>query len=275
MHHATFVLSTGRCGTQWLAATLAEAYPGRITVAHEPLHARYQPRQALRGAGDASPQAQPPEVVLRHADAIEAGLLTRPYIECGHPCWSTLPWLADRFRGRVRIVHLLRHPVPTSYSWLTHQAYQPPLLPHLAEKVLLSPFDEGVRFGEYRERWPQLTPFEKCLYYWAEVNAFALDLQSRLDLPWLRLRFEDLFQAEGADQLLTFLGLPPSDHMFGRRQDRVDAYRWHVPALAGGEALSEHPRVIELAAQFGYALDAIDEAALARRYLIPGDPQLG
>ncbi len=275
MHHATFVLSTGRCGTQWLAATLAEAYPDRITVAHEPLHARYHSREALRGAGDARPQAQPPEVVLRHADAIEAGLLTRPYIECGHPCWSTIPWLAERFHGRVRIVHLLRHPVPTSYSWLTHQAYQPPLLPHLAEKVLLSPFDEGVRFGEYRELWPKLTPLEKCLYYWAEVNAFALDLQSRLDLPWLRLRFENLFQAQGLGQLLGFLDLPPSDRMLGRRKDRVDAYQWQVAAPAAGQTLHEHPRVIELAAQFGYALDAVNEAALARRYLIPGDPQLG
>ena len=36
---ATFFLSTGRCGTQWLAASLAEHYGDMATVDHEPMSA--------------------------------------------------------------------------------------------------------------------------------------------------------------------------------------------------------------------------------------------
>lgn len=66
MRHATFVLSTGRCGTQWLAQALGAAMGNRIRVEHEPLHNDYAPRRML-GAGD--PAALPPraaECVLRH-----------------------------------------------------------------------------------------------------------------------------------------------------------------------------------------------------------------
>jgi len=269
MNHATFVLSTGRCGTQWLAAVLADAFPDRLDVEHEPLHARYLPRQALGLLRAGSASTSPPDVVLQHADAIETHLASRPYIECGHPCWSSLPWLAQRFSGRIRIVHLVRHPVPTSCSWLTHTAYQPPLLPHLAEKVLLSPFDEGVCFPEYRERWPRMLPFEKCLYYWAEVNALALQLQSRTAVPWLRLRFEDMFEGEGLTQLLTFLDLPSSECLHARRGERIDAHHAYLAAPEQIDVLAQHPRVVELAQRFGYPLATADEAALARRYLVP------
>jgi hypothetical protein len=34
-----------------------------------------------------------------------------------------------------------------------------------------------VLFPGYRELWRTLAPYEKALYYWAEVNAFGLRLQ--------------------------------------------------------------------------------------------------
>lgn len=264
MNFATFVLSTGRCGTQWLATALAEAYADQLAVEHEPLHSRYQPRKALESAAAA---AQLPAEVLRHMEAIEAQLQTRAYIECGHPSWSTLPDLIERFRGRVRIIHLVRHPVPTSCSWLTHQAYQPPLLPHLPEKILLSPFDAGIRFAEYRARWPTLTPFEKCLYYWTEVNAFGLDLQSRLELPWLQLRYEDLFHGEGLGRLLEFLQLPPRESILQRRAEVIDQHHSYLATAEPWRVIHDHPRAVAIAQQLGYRVDAIDDAALARRYL--------
>jgi hypothetical protein len=271
---ACFVLSTGRCGTQWLASALAESYPDRLAVAHEPLHARYRPREALRLAGgnDVSPAL--PTEVDRHMEAIEAGLATRSYLECGHPSWSTIPSLAQRFRGRVRIIHLVRHPLPTSYSWLTHQAYQPPLLPHLAEKTLLSPFDEGVRFVEYRDRWARLTPFEKCLYYWTEVNAFGLALESRLQVPWLRLRYEDLFHGDGLERLLAFLDLQPCAAVSHRRAEVIDEHHSYLAAGEDWRSIHAHPRALEIADQLGYSVedDAVDADALDRRYVYTPAP---
>jgi hypothetical protein len=269
MNDACFVLSTGRCGTQWLASALAESYPDRLAVAHEPLHARYRPREALRHAGGDGVSSALPAEVNRHMEAIEAELASRRYLECGHPCWSTIPSLAARFRGRVRILHLVRHPLPTSFSWLTHQAYQPPLLPHLAEKTLLSPFDEGVRFVEYRDRWARLTPFEKCLYYWTEVNAFGLALESRLQVPWLRLRYEDLFHGDGLARLLAFLDLQPRAAIAHRRAEVIDAHHSYLASGEDWRSIRAHPRALEIADQLGYSVedDAVDADALDRRYV--------
>src|SRR4051812_18486432 len=47
MFTATFFLPTGRCGTQWLSATLAREYGREIRVEHEPLQYEYEPRRML------------------------------------------------------------------------------------------------------------------------------------------------------------------------------------------------------------------------------------
>jgi hypothetical protein len=273
MNFAAFILSTGRCGTQWLATALAEAYPDRLAVAHEPLHAGYQARKVLQHTAVANDAPQLPQQVVHHLEAIENRLETLPYIECGHPSWSTIPCLAERFRGRVKIIHLVRHPVPTSWSWLTLQAFVPPLLPHIKPRTLLTPFDEGSQFAEYRSRWDTLAPFEKCLYYWTEVNAFALALQSRLDAPWLRLRHEDLFDGDGLGRLLEFLQLPPRETILRRRCEVIDDNRSILPTREDWRVIRDHPRAVAIAQQLGYAVDAVDELALERRYLcIPAAP---
>lgn len=253
MHSATFVLSTGRCGTQWLAEKLAANFGDLLNVTHEPLHNEYRPRLML---GLRTPLRLDPDsrdTVLRHVEEIEQGLETRPYLECGHPCWSTLPYLIDRLGERLRIIHLVRHPVPTARSWLTQSAYVPPLLPHLQEKVLLSAFDDGVAFPEYRERWASLHPFEKCLFYWAEVNAFGLRLERESSTPWLRLRFEDLFGDSGTAGLLAFLGLPKLPALLEHRLDVVDQYRFLPPmGVPNLDLRVSHPAIAGLGARLGY-----------------------
>jgi hypothetical protein len=110
MTRATFVLSTGRCGTQWLSHVLAQLAGDAAVVTHEPLENDYAPRRML-GAGDpARLDEQTAEVILDHVSFIETTLESRSYVECGHPVWSSLPYLIRRFPGRVSIVHLVRHP---------------------------------------------------------------------------------------------------------------------------------------------------------------------
>ena len=180
-----------------------------------------------------------------------------------------MPFFADRFRGRVRIIHLTRHPVPSCYSWLTHGAFQTPLLPHIQPKILLTPFDEGIRFREYQATWDGLSPFEKCLFYWSEVHAFAIDLRSRLDTPWLTLRYEDLFYGDGLARLLEFLDLPRRPSILGQRSEVVDAFRYLSPVWDDWRIIKEHPRAMAIAQELGYDLEEIDEVALRSRYLPP------
>ena len=174
--------------------------------------------------------------------------------------------IAARFPGRFRIIHLTRHPVPCSYSWLTHGAFQTPLFPHMPPKILHAPSDEGVLFPEYSQHWETLSPYEKCVYYWCEVNGFALRLESELGVPWLRLRSEDLFKGDGLAAMLAFLDLPA----FGKNpatDEIVDRFRHLSGVWTEWQAILNHPRALEIAGKLGYGFDGIDESALMRRYL--------
>jgi len=260
---ACFVLSTGRCGTQSLAGMLGAAAGDAALVQHEPIE--YPQRLAL-GWPRREPVALPAEL-LEHLQSIEETLTGRNYIECGHPCWSTIPQLLRVFAGRVRIVHLVRNPVPVAHSWITHRAFRPPVVPQIPERVLLTPFDGGVRFPQYREGWSALPPHEKVLYYWLEVNALALELQSTVDVPWLTIRFEDFIRGEANDSLAQFLELESIDDV----PRLVDRHR-HGTELTWDEArITQHPHVMKLAEHFGYDAGSFDALALRRRYFVLSD----
>lgn len=266
MNHATFIISTGRCGTQWLAEVLRRAAGNDTVVTHEPLGADYAAREMLaaRSPENLDPALAAP--LFEHVAGIEETLASSHYIECGHPLWSSLPWLLERFAGRVRVVHLVRHPVPTAYSWLTLRAYCPPLAPHLSERVPLSPFDEGATFTTFRKRWPALTPYEKALYYWTELNAFALRLQEVAGVSWLTLRIEDLFRGQGIAGLFEFVGASAASASDPRDVKPIDEFHYFTDCYEP-ELIERHPEVLTLARTLGYDPFDFDRAALLRRYV--------
>ena len=268
MPHATFVLSTGRCGTQWLTEALRAALGERARVEHEPLHNDYAPRRMLGISDPAAIGGRPARRMLEHVTSIEKGLETRDYIETGHPCWGALPWLLQRFAGRVRVIHLVRHPVPTACSWLSHRAFVPPRLPMLPAKELIAPTDAGVAFTEYPEAWPTLSPYEKCLYYWAEVNALGLHLEADAHVPWLRLSYEKLFDPAAAalDQVLAFLEIPCGGPITVDRSEKVDRHHFAIESWPDLLAIQRHPRIVHLAQQLGYDVTSFDIAKLRVRF---------
>ena len=262
---AIFILSTGRCGTQWIASELGRAFP-ELHVAHEPLRNEYFPRRMLSAK---TPLALDPafaEGIQEHTAAIERTINSKRYLECGHPCWSTIPYFAQRFPGKVGVVHLVRHPVATAFSWLTHMAYQPPLEPYIPEKVLLSPFDAGVRFPQYQELWPAMSPFEKALYYWMEVNTFGLEQREALSVPWCTITYEDLFQGPGLEELLSFLRLPAKESLTASIDKSVDNYRFLTAQAPDLHLVARHPEVLATAARFGYEARSFEAAPMTRRY---------
>jgi len=270
MRAATFVLSTGRCGTQWLAETIADAAGDRARVEHEPLHNDYAPRRMLGANDPAALEPRQARKVIAHAEAIERELAARDYLETGHPCWSSVPWLARRLAGRVRVVHLVRHPVPTACSWLSHGLFVPPMLPHLPAKEFIAPSDAGVSFPEYREAWPALSPFEKCLVYWAEVNAFGLRLERAGELPWLRVRYEDLFdpRRDALARVVKFLGLPDEAVARIDRGAQVDQHRFALGQWPEPERIARHPRIVAVAEELGYRAGEFAADQLAARFLL-------
>ncbi len=271
MNAATFVLSTGRCGTQWLAKNLIDHYADLLAVTHEPYKHDYLPRRLL---GIDDPARWPTIALLdRHVAAIEQDLESKPYIECGWPCYGPLPYFARRLSGRVRVVHLVRHPVPTAASLLTHLLYHP-RRGRLTGQALPMPCDAGVAMPEYHVRWAALSRFEKCLYFWAEINLLGLRLERQLGVPWLRLRSEDLFDGDGLDRLLAFIGLPRREPIYAARPRPYDGHAQgtRVEFEAGLDALGDHPRIVALARTLGYDAFDFDRARLNARYVIPDAP---
>src|SRR5436853_619822 len=111
-----FFLSSGRCGTQWLAHGLRTLYSD-IDVEHEPIGPLYKPRLYFRRYDDPEATLAVPEVA-RHVERIERSL--RSYVETGWPSFPVLPLLARRLGSRLRVVPLTRHPVPGALSPLSH-----------------------------------------------------------------------------------------------------------------------------------------------------------
>ena len=262
---ATFFLSSGRCGTQWLAKHLWDIYGDRAFVTHEPLRSNYLPRQLL-GLNDLQASENASQI-LTHVARIERQLEKTDYVECGWPCYGAISHFAERFYGRVRIVHLPRHPIWSASSMVTHAYYRvPPRRDRLTERALLTPFDAGVRFPEYRQRWPELNEFEKCLYFWAEVHALGLELQSTLEVPWLRLKSEELFTEAGLARLLAFLELPERETMQAALGRRIDHFSFKTDTAWDVASIERHPRVVEVAEALGYDSIAADEKSIRARY---------
>lgn len=268
---ATFFLSTGRCGTQWLGTALAECYGDVAAVTHEPIKRGYYPRKLL---GRRKPAGLSTENLIEgHLARVEAGLASRQYIECGWPCYGALRYLSERFAGRMRIVHLVRHPVPTAASLVTHLYYhEPDREDHLNELAVLTPDDADVSYPDYRQRWARMDRFEKCLYFWAEINALGLKLESELGVPWLRVRSEDVFRGDGLDRVVEFLELPRREAIFAARAKRVDDYMMGTNVPIRAEAIADHPVIADLARGFGYEPLEFNKNWLAARYAFSPPP---
>ena len=166
----------------------------------------------------------------------------------------------------MKVIHLTRHPVPTAYSWTTHSAYCPPFAPHLPEKILLSPFDAGVRFPEYQNSWSGLSPLEKSLYYWTEVNAAALAWEQSLGVPWLRISYEGMFGGNDVEAVHAFLGLEKPQTV--AKGKHVDQFHYLAPGMADWQVIANHPHTLDTARQLGYDPFSVDTSALVRRYLM-------
>lgn len=205
---AYFVLSTGRCGTQWLTELLRQQLP-QARVEHEPLHFQYRPD--INSA--TLPLQFNAELILQHLQRIQQQLTTgQPYIETGFPCWRHLPWFRRQLSGPVKILHLHREPLSTVRSLLKLHAFVPPLFDYLPLKNFYLPDACQDQFKMVQALWPTLQPAEKSLCYWLELQAYALQLQQ--DWPandWLSLSFSELVSRSGLTKIQQFFAIPATD----------------------------------------------------------------
>lgn len=266
-----YIISTGRCGTQWLARALGEIYADHAIVTHEPLGPAYQPKETLR-----SPErlnrlaARPP--LAGHLAYIDGTLELKPYIECGWPAFAAVPLFIDRYGPRLRLIHLLRHPVHTALSYQTVNHYQlmsgDPWLP-----CELDPFDEGILHRQYRAEWDKLSAYEKSLFQWLEIHSWAESIKTAYpQVPLKTVCMEDLFSTHGGavlDEIIDMAGLPhrPALHALLSRQ--VDAVHEGTERKFDWQQIHRHPEVLALASHYGYSLDNLETDVLRQRYKAP------
>ena len=132
MTEALFVLSTGRCGTQWLASVLEEICGDSIEIMPEPLGDHYAARRMLAADDPGKLAPDLAEPILAHLDTVAQTLATRSYNGRGDPSWNTMPHLlvrrlrlrlaasaacADKERRLVWQHSSLRPPAPSAEAW--------------------------------------------------------------------------------------------------------------------------------------------------------------
>jgi hypothetical protein len=266
-------LSTGRCGTQWLADALGERYPGRLAVEHEPLGPLYRPRAYFRCYTDPDRMLDVAEV-REHVARIERESF---YVETGWPLFAALPLFAQRFPEGLRVVHLTRHPVPTALSHLAHNSYAgSPRDDAYTRLATLGPADPNVFHPEYAERWDQLSPYEKCLFWCTEVSLYGLELPERLPhVAFMRVKSEDVLGGDRAEleRLLDFVGVPWDDGWIAQTERMVDRWHHHTDRDVDALEVLSHPAAVAAGERLGYDVGAIDAAALNARYR--GEPDAG
>lgn len=247
---ATFVLTPGRCGTQWLCRQLQPASGARARVCHEPLHWDYDPLHN----SPANPLNKNAAGLTDHLRQIRRQLRQGPYLECGFPCWRHLDWFRSAL-GEVKVIHIHRDPVANASSLLKLNAFVPPLLPHLGEKQLFYPRAPGALLPEYADGWEYLSPFEKCLYYWAEVNLQAAVYRTTFPQHhWLTIPYSQLFDPMSLRRIADFAGLEWNFHP--AMLARVDEFRGLPQSTPDPRLIHRHTRIVRAAADLGYDYSA-------------------
>jgi hypothetical protein len=177
-----FVLSTGRVGSQTLAALYALSPHA---------HAEHEPSPALTYASYqayldrcAAPHWRTLVYGARDEAVLNAAARGQVYAETNNRLTYLAPALADAFPDS-RFIHLHREPLAVIRSGMARGYF----------------VDNGWDYARIRPRpgepdaagWPTMNQIERCAWWWARVNREAADFMSqlpperRLDLPAARL----------------------------------------------------------------------------------------
>ena len=268
--NAIFFLSTGRCATQFFADKLDQHYADLARVTHEPFSEHYHPRHYFASLHQgAKVELDPP--LQQHIESIEETLEDKHYIETGWPAYGLLPYLVERFTGRVKVVHLFRHPLMVASSLLTHNVYD---RGEWSDNMSILPSDLGV-VQDYLagDQWDKMTQFSKCLFWWTEINNFALEFhKSSTDLPWFSMRFEDVFSEEGSshlEDLISFLELPKREAFTNSLSDKVDQFPGLTYKKIDINEIKKYDESMRVMGNLGYILNDSVANEVDSRYKRP------
>jgi hypothetical protein len=266
--------TTGRCGTTYLESGLRREFAGsRDWITHEYL------RQNITNVGhyhrcyDAkSIDAMRNEQIDRFLSLCEERATLGAVVDTGWTMRSLIPLLAHLFPTRLRVLHIHRHPINVAASFATMGSYTV----NVSKQWALDPFDKQAAFTEFQDRWGTMTPFEKCLYLWLEINHAALEFRDLMpSIPFLNVPSEALFSDPNfLSRVALFCGLKTeADRPFVKpevKKNRLMQLSQETrPIREEWEFYRNHPEVLVLAEQMGYDMSMNEARELISRYKLP------
>lgn len=200
---SVFTLSTGRVGTETLAALLE--LTREFFTYHEPTPKLYKLSQ-LAYENEKDPLAKKiltSAFLSTREELLEYSLTCgRGYIETSPQVTFLAPMILDALPN-ARFIHLIRDPREVIRSGMRRKWFDG----HPYDKTRITPKLGSSEF----KKWIQYTPFQKNIWLWAETNMWIADfLQQIPDSQKFFLRSEDLFSlnANEVKRLFDFIGAP-------------------------------------------------------------------
>jgi hypothetical protein len=206
-----FVLSTGRVGTETLAALFA---------LHKSIFSYHEPQPKLFSLSKLSYEMtdkyQTDENIKK---VFQAGFMTsrqellnysllceRGYLETSPQCTFLAPIILESIQN-VKFIHMVRNPMKVVGSgmrrgWYSGHTYDP-------SRIIPLP---GTQF---LDSWKNFDPLHKNLWLWAETNRWIIDFAKNISSQkCLLVKSESIFQKDEQviHQLFNFIGAtPPPD----------------------------------------------------------------
>jgi hypothetical protein len=194
--------------------------------------------------------------IRNHIDRIRTIAQTKTYCEIGYQNSAAIPLLIREFHDRIRIVHIFRNTVLNAYSLATHGFYNARNSVEQARNDLcnLDPREDNVAFPHYADKWDQLNPFSKSVYFWLEINTYALELQQGYrKVPFRSVRAENLFSSPyGLTELLSWMGLPEDERAPTLADQVVDNHHKKTTLSYDIKEIIKVPEALDLARRLGY-----------------------
>lgn len=258
MHPIVLAISTGRCGTSFLADTFKETYHDHTSwISHEYLRSDvthpaaffrcYSPACHKKMANSTIDQ-----LLLEWGRAAQRG----PVVDFGWNMRSLVPYFSAMLGDQLRTLFIHRHPVFTAASMEINGFYSI----YKSPSNMLEPSHPRALHPQFGTRWASMTPFEKCLYNWLETNSYAIEVSKRFPaMRFLEVRSRNVFRSdEELARIARFAGFPNPTEGFCRSTKKNPA---DIVSLESRPIKNEwrryrrHPEVIELAVQMGYNMD--------------------
>jgi len=193
-----FVLSTGRCGTEFLTVVLEASKDLAVYHTQRPELKHYK-LEAYR-ANRTDPKALR-EIIkaCRFESICDEYLRRRTYVETNNAITFFAPQLATLF-PRSKFIHLIRDPAAFARSGMRRGWY--------SGRV---ESDIGILRNLDDANWESYDRLTKIGWLWNETNRFIQDVSSTIEANrFLVLRSEDLFSGtETAVEIFSFLGAQP------------------------------------------------------------------